>query len=253
MSRGNVNNKLRSEKVLSSCLRTWVRFLSESAWEEKARENALADITQQISVLIETNSFFVTMELNDSYKEYFEQTTKVSAKNLLEGHELVGSYKDKKTNTFYIGYKLDKQTYLRNKAKKEKEIADAGYGYLKEAQKALNGGNLFRSLTYFEKGLAVVEPWLFLDLSAIYNGQKIDVPNALYTGYVSAFDGLQLTLEPKELTLAGESTGEDIRLHLTRRGANVAKSSLKLRILLIMQVLSLEKYIISMRIMSICR
>lgn len=196
--------------------------MSESAWEEKARENALADITQQISVLIETNSFFVTMELNDSYKEYFEQTTKVSAKNLLEGHELVGSYKDKKTNTFYIGYKLDKQTYLRNKAKKEKEIADAGYGYLKEAQKALNGGNLFRSLTYFEKGLAVVEPWLFLDLRAIYNGQKIDVPNALYTGYVSAFDGLQLTLEPKELTLAGESTGEDIRLHLTRRGANVA-------------------------------
>lgn len=146
--------------------------MSESAWEEKARENALADITQQISVLIETNSFFVTMELNDSYKEYFEQTTKVSAKNLLEGHELVGSYKDKKTNTFYIGYKLDKQTYLRNKAKKEKEIADAGYGYLKEAQKALNGGNLFRSLTYLEKGLAVVEPWLFLDLRAIYNGQK---------------------------------------------------------------------------------
>lgn len=200
--------------------------MSDPACEEKARENALADIAQQISILIETNSFFATMELNNSYKEYYEQTTKVSAKNLLEGHELLGSYKDKKTNTFYIGYKLDKQTYLLNKAKKEKEIADAGYGYLKEAQKALNGGDLFRSLTYFEKGLTVVEPWLFLDLRSMYDGQRIDVPNALYTGYVSAFDGLELTLEPKTLTVAEELAGEDIRVHLTRQGANVANMPL---------------------------
>lgn len=190
-------------------------------WEQKAEEIALANLAQQISIIIETNSFLATVEINNSDMEYFEQNTKISAKNLLNGYELVGTYKDEKTNTFFVCYQLDKQTYLYNKQQKEKEIADAGYGYLLEAQKALNAGDIFRSRTYYEKGLAVVEPWIFLDLRLIHEGKKIDVPNALYKGYVSVFDGLQLTVEPQMVKINEETTGTDIRVHLTRYGANV--------------------------------
>ena len=111
-------------------------------WEQKAEEIALANLAQQISIIIETNSFLATVEINNSDMEYFEQNTKISAKNLLNGYELVGTYKDEKTNTFFVCYQLDKQTYLYNKQQKEKEIADAGYGYLLEAQKALNAGDI---------------------------------------------------------------------------------------------------------------
>lgn len=190
-------------------------------WEQKAKENALADLARQISVQIEIHSFFATMELDYSYQEYFEKNTSISTKNLLNGHELVGTYKDKKTNTFYVCYQLDKQIYLLNKVKKEKEIADAGYGYLTEAQKALKVGDIFRAITYYEKGLAVVEPWLFLDLRSNYDGHNVDVPNALYKGYVSAFDGLLLTVEPDTITFEEGTTGLDIRVRLTRRGINV--------------------------------
>ena len=110
---------------------------------------------------------------------------------------------------------------LLNKVKKEKEIADAGYGYLTEAQKALKVGDIFRAITYYEKGLAVVEPWLFLDLRSNYDGHNVDVPNALYKGYVSAFDGLLLTVEPDTITFEEGTTGLDIRVRLTRRGINV--------------------------------
>lgn len=196
--------------------------MNTSEWEQKSRENALAALAQQISVIIETNSFLATIEVNYSNKEYFEQNTKISTQNLLEGYELVGTYKDKKTNTFFVCYQLDKQTYLYNKQKKEKEIAHAGYSFLAEAQKALNDGDLFRSRTYYEKGLTVVEPWLFLDLRLTHEGKKIDVPNALYKGYVSLFDGLQLIVEPQIIKINEETTGTDIRVHLTRYGANVS-------------------------------
>ena len=195
--------------------------MSMPLWEQKAEENALANLAQQISITIETNSFLATVEINNSDKEYFEQNTKISTKNLLEGYELVGTYKDKKTNTFFICYQLDKQTYLYNKQKKEREIANVGYSFLAEAQKALNDGDLFRSRTYYEKGLAVIEPWLFLDLRLTLEGQTIDVPNALYKGYISVFDGLQLVVEPQTIKINEETTGTDIRVHLTRYGVNV--------------------------------
>ena len=195
--------------------------MSMPLWEQKAEENALANLAQQISIIIETNSFLATVEINNSDKEYFEQNTKISTKNLLEGYELVGTYKDKKTNTFFICYQLDKQTYLYNKQKKEREVANAGYSFLAEAQKALNDGDLFRSRTYYEKGLAVIEPWLFLDLRLTLEGQTIDVPNALYKGYISVFDGLQLVVEPQTIKINEETTGTDIRVHLTRYGVNV--------------------------------
>ena len=40
-------------------------------WEQKAKDNALADLARQISVQIEIHSFFATMELDYSYQEYF--------------------------------------------------------------------------------------------------------------------------------------------------------------------------------------
>lgn len=187
-------------------------------WESVAEQNALGDLARQISVLIETKSFLATMELNKSDKEFFAQITEASTKNLLDGHELVGTYKDKKTNTYFVCYQLDKKTYLRNKAKKESEISAIGNDYLSEAQNALADGNLFRALTYFEKGLAEVEPWLFLD---------IPVANQLYRGYLSAFDGIELAVEPASLRLPAGSIAQDIHVYLTRQGAGVGNMPLK--------------------------
>lgn len=192
--------------------------MSTSEWEQKAEERALATLAQQISVVVENQSFLATMEMDNADKEYFEQNTRVSAKNLLDGHELVGTYKDIKTNTYFVCYQLDKQKYRLNKERKESDIASAGYDYLIEAQNALNEGNLFRSLTYYEKGLAVVEPWLFLDLRITHEGKNINIPHALYKGYVSAFDEIQLTVEPETLIFEEGTTSKEIRVKLTQRG-----------------------------------
>ena len=202
--------------------------MSQADGQSIAEENALNDLARQIAVQIETNSFLSTREIDYSVSEMFEQTTKSSAKNLLEGHQLVGTYIDKKTDTYYVCYELNKQVYLLNKSKKEKEIADKGYSYVREAQRALSNGDMFRALTYYEQGLAAVEPWLYLDLRGFYDGKSVNVPDALYMGYASAFDGLVISVEPNTLkAIAGQSCSEDIRLHLTREGKNVANMPLE--------------------------
>ena len=191
--------------------------MADANYQNVAEQRALSDLTKQISVLVETQSFLAGLEKDQETHEMFVQATSESAKNLLEGHEMVGSYTDKKNNTYFVCYQLDKQVYRLNKMKKEQEVAERGYSYLERAEQALNEGLLMRALTFYEQGLQEVEPWLFLDLRLHSIGREIDVPAALYAGYLSAFDGISLTATPEHLELFPGKQNTTVKVQALRR------------------------------------
>lgn len=186
-------------------------------WQTEAERYALLDLIQQISVLVESNSFLSVVSVNATVQEMFKMDIAVRAKELVEGHEQVGGYTDKKAKTYYVCYKLDKQVYRRNREKKEQEISSKAYSYLQQAQQALQHGELMRSLTYYEKGLQEVEPWLFLDLRLRNSDNPINVPVELYNGYVSALDGIQLSVSPDRLQLSEGKQNQTIRVTASRQ------------------------------------
>lgn len=194
--------------------------MAEDNWQAVAEQNALNNLVQQISVLVEANSFLSQVNIDSSVEEMFKQDISTTAKDIIEGHEQLGGYTDKQSNTYYVCYKLDKQVYRLNREKKELEVAGKAYTYLQQAQQAAQRGELMRSLTYYEKGLQEVEPWLFLDLRLRTTG--INVPVELYNGYVSAFDGIQLAVAPDRLQLPeGGRQNQTIRVTATRQQALV--------------------------------
>ena len=56
--------------------------MSDTNWQSIAEQNALSDMIQQISVLIEKQSFLMQMEADNDVRELFKQTISSSSKNL---------------------------------------------------------------------------------------------------------------------------------------------------------------------------
>ena len=169
--------------------------LTDANFKEVAKRQALEEITQQISVKVESNSFMSMSEMDFVAHEDYMKQIQASSQVYLEELQIFDTYLDKKK--YYVCYRLNKDEYKAKVRSKSQEVAKSAYEYLQKAREAETDGNLTSSIGYYQKGLEVVEPWLFLDLSYMAE----NVPVALYSGYMSIFDGLSLTLEPQSATM----------------------------------------------------
>lgn len=164
--------------------------LSDANYKEVAKREALEEITQQISLKVESNSFMSMNESDLVAHEDYQKQILASSQVYLEDMQIFDSYQDKKK--YYVCFRLNKEEYKAKVKAKSHEIAKSAYEYLQQARDVEEKGNLTSAIMCYQKGLEVVEPWLFLDLSFMSE----NVPVALYTGYMSIFDGLALTLQP---------------------------------------------------------
>lgn len=169
--------------------------LSNVNYKEVAKREALEEITQQISVRVESNSFMNMTEIDLVAHEDYQKQMQASSQVYLEDLQIFDTYQDKKK--YYVCFRLNKEEYKTKVKAKSLEIAKSAYEYLQQARDVEAKGNLTSAITYYQKGLEVVEPWLFLDLSYMAE----NVPVALYSGYMSVFDGLVLNLQPESTSV----------------------------------------------------
>lgn len=168
--------------------------VSDPNHKEVARRTALEDIIRQISVKVESNSFLSMNETNLTIHESYQKQMRASSHAYLEDLQIFDTYQDKKN--YYVCFRLSKEEYKAQKHAKGLEVAKTAYDYLSQARNAIVDGNITTAISLYHKGLEVVEPWLFLDLT--YNAEN--VPVSLYSGYTSVFDGLNLILQPESTT-----------------------------------------------------
>lgn len=173
--------------------------LSNVNCREIAKQEAIENIAQQISIKIESNSFIELAEAmtenSISSQEYFQKRTQYETQNYLQELQIYDTYQDRKF--YYICYRLEKAKYNEQIRLKSEEIARLGYDYLQNARQAESAGNLVAAISSYQKGLEAVENWLFLNLS--YMSENI--PMQLYTGYVSVFEGLTLSVLPETISV----------------------------------------------------
>lgn len=169
--------------------------LSDANYKEVAKREALEEIIQQISVKVESNSFMSMTEIDFVAHEDYQKHIQASSQVYLENLQIFDTYQDKKK--YYVCYRLNKEEYKAKVKAKSIEIARSAYEYLQQARDAEAKGNLTSAITYYQKGLEIVEPWLFLDLSYMTE----NVPVALYSGYMSVFDGIDLNIKPTSVSV----------------------------------------------------
>ena len=190
--------------------------LSNQNFKEVAKRQALDEITQQISVIVESNSFMSMSETDLVAQKNYKKQMQASSQVYLEDIQIFDSYQDK--NNFYLCYRLNKEEYKAKLRAKSQEIVKSAYEYLQQAREAEDGGNLLGAITYYQKGLEMVEPWLFLDLSYMNE----NVPVALYSGYKSVFEGLTLILQPRSTTAQNlQAVNIEIKALLYRNGVPI--------------------------------
>ena len=181
-----------------------------------ATQNALKEIAQQISSHVQSSSFLYSEEVDYRSREVYQQQVLISTQEYLTGLSIYDTYQDKQN--YYICYRLNKLDYEEGIRAKAREIAQQGYAYLSKAQQALSEGNLQSANSQYAKGLEVVEPWLFLDLT--YQG--VNVPVELYYGYYSVFDGISITLSENTIEASNfQSLNVPIQVQVQRGGVGL--------------------------------
>ncbi|HPF93435.1 MAG TPA: LPP20 family lipoprotein, partial [Tenuifilaceae bacterium] len=71
-----------------------------SQYQQAARQNALADMANEISISISSNSVIHAFESNLNFREDFTSTIRAQTQQDLEGYEQVDSWDDE--NTYWV-------------------------------------------------------------------------------------------------------------------------------------------------------
>ena len=84
-------------------------------YRTQARKMALKEITEKIYVSINTTSE-LTLKYEDEEVEYLlDETVALESSNFLSGHQKVDQWTDKRSDKYYVLYRLDRLTYLENR------------------------------------------------------------------------------------------------------------------------------------------
>lgn len=196
--------------------------LSSSNYQDVAKRAALEEIVQQISILIESNSFLSVQETNLNVTEDYQQQLKTNSQVYLEDLQIFDSYQDKKN--YYVCYRLEKEEYKTRCRDKSSKVAKSAFEYLQQARAAEAEGSLVVAANLYQKGLEIIEPWLFLDLT--YSSEN--VPISLYSGFLSVFDGLTIVLQPQSVSVKNlNQSNVEIVASLSKKGTPIRDIPLK--------------------------
>ena len=200
--------------------------LSDPDCRNKAVSNAMMDIASQISVSIETSSFMQTLDVDGRSKELFEEKVKSKMAANIQGQELKDSYQS--ATHYYVYYELDKKKYEKHVAAQKKKGTELGLDYYSKGQAAEASHSYANAVKLYAKGLEAIEPYLYLDLAAQYEGRKIDLPTELYNACIGVFSGLELVQNVTEVGVeAFKPCGEPLAVCLSKAGLVIPNVTLK--------------------------
>ncbi|MBE6294223.1 MAG: LPP20 family lipoprotein [Bacteroidaceae bacterium] len=165
--------------------------LSSDDYVKIATQNALSDIASQIATKVENEAFLHTVDVDGKSRQLFEDKIVSNMTAWIEGMELKDSYQN--ADKYYVYYTLDKELHRKNSDARRRSAINQGLDYLEKGLAAESSMNLTQAMQLYGKGLDIVEPWLFMNLSTQRNGETIDIPTELYNAYINVFSGMAIT------------------------------------------------------------
>lgn len=157
---------------------------------EEAKKKALNDLISEISVTVKSTSMMQQVEQNEELNSMYQNLTKVTTENSIEGYELVASWGDEKE--YWVYYRLSKELYNSNKQRKLDRAAGIGSQYYESGKSAVAAGDIGRAYEDFVKGLTSVKEYIDAELTILTDKGKEYLVDALMFELISLNRGLQL-------------------------------------------------------------
>ena len=129
-----------------------------SDYQAIAKQNALADLSSEISVTLSSASIFHQIDKGETYREEYQALIQVESQKQLESYTLVDSWESE--SEYWMYYQLSKTNWDRiTTERKQKAIAQC-YRFYKLALTNLEEGNVVASVTHAVKALDAVKIYL---------------------------------------------------------------------------------------------
>jgi hypothetical protein len=193
--------------------------VSDPDYRNIAITNAMLDIASQISVNINSTSFMQTLDVDGHSKDLFEEKVQSKVAANITGQELKDTYQS--GNLYYIMYELDKKKYEKFIDSQKKKGTELGLDYYQKGRDAEAAHNYVNAVKLYAKGLEAIEPYLYLNLEAKYEGKKIDLPTELYNACLSVFSGFELVPNVTEVNVQPFKPCPDPLAVCLSKGGNV--------------------------------
>lgn len=149
-----------------------------SQFQQAARQNALADMSAEISVNISSNSVIHAFESNLNFREDFTSTIQAQTQQELEGYELVDTWDD--VNNYWVFYRLSKTLHQELKEKRKQDAINRSLDFFTDALNARNRGSIRLSLVQMARALEPIKPYFNETLPVNIEGKEVYLGNEIF-------------------------------------------------------------------------
>lgn len=155
-----------------------------------AKNNALSDISSEISVNISSTSVLSQIEKNFNFREDYESNTKTSSNESLEGYELMDTWED--NNYYYAYYRLDKETYERIKREKREKAISFSKDFYNKAIEFEKQQNIKDAIIFKVKAIEGIKDYFGDALQTTLDGKQVFYGNELLASLTNSINSIKI-------------------------------------------------------------
>ncbi len=162
-------------------------------YETKVKEKALADLAQQISTRVKSETSFYKMEDNTGVYEYIQSRINATSNEFLEGYEYVDNWEDESHT--YAFYRLSKQTFYALKAERKQKAIELAWLKLNQGHEKEQQNKLTEAIELYASGIDALSGYLNEEVTKELNGEKTDLFINSKNGILSIVEQLTINFE----------------------------------------------------------
>ena len=164
---------------------------------QEAKNNALNDISSEISVNISSTSVLSSLETPTGFVDTYSSLIKSKAKSNLEGYELISTYE---TNTdYWCYYKLNKIKYSNILNEKKKVAIKKSLDFYNRCKSSEKNTNLKKSIVLNIKAIDTVKNYWGEELKVEIDGRNVFLGNELITNVSRLIAELRVKQKYKQI------------------------------------------------------
>ena len=184
-----------------------------------AKNNALSDLSSEISVNISSELVDIMIERSGMSEEETRSEIHASTKADLEGYELVDTWENK--NEYWVYYRLLKELYEEQKRLKRENAINLSLDLItnakeKESNWEAQGETINAAIEYYIQALKPIQNYYGEPLETYYDGNKIFLQNKIFTSLQWILSKIKLkAINPKLNVKVGSTIQNNLKVLAT--------------------------------------
>jgi len=169
-------------------------------YKELARNEAIREISTQISVQIDSDIALTETEANGILSSELISSIRSSSNNKIRDLQLVGTYETK--NDYWAYYRLSKSEYYAWRKNQCEQATAQALNLLNEFD--LSQTNLTPGISALLKGLELIVDYTDMDLTTSYRNKQINLYNELFFRLNHLTEKVKINYAEKEIDLTAK-------------------------------------------------